>query len=246
MGEHKKGLYMENGNRKKNRVYRNKHRVKDNNKRVTKRVTIKEGKGKEYKVGGRTVLEAMINIKKEKGGMTMRRSCREGICGSCGININGKNTLACIRKIGEEKKIRVRAMTNQRIIKEMVTDMTMFNSQYKKIKPFRQGREEREKEKRKIERTIERCIWCGCCTTACPSYWWNSTRYIGPAVLLQAGRWYKTKEKGKKTRERKRIMKEGLRRCHNIRNCTEACPKKIDVGRVIRIMKEEKWEKEKK
>ena len=181
-----------------------------------------KGKWTGEREGGRTVLEILIRMKKKKGTRTFRRSCREGICGSCAMNINGRNTLACIKKIGKEKRLRIEPLPSQRVIKDLVTDMTLFYSQLKGLRP---------RKKKESAEEGRKCVLCACCTTSCPSYWWNSKTYIGPAVLLQAIGWWEER------RQKKWNRSIEILRCQNIQNCKYSCPKKLEPDRLIRSLR---------
>merc|ERR1712137_341137 len=149
---------------------------------------------------GPMVLDALIKIKNETDPtLTFRRSCREGICGSCAMNIDGVNTLACLCRIptDTQKESRIYPLPHTYVVKDLVPDLTQFYKQYKSIKPYLQrdtpppdGRENRQSkaDRRKLDGLYE-CILCACCSTSCPSYWWNSEEYLGPAILLQSYRW---------------------------------------------------------
>ena len=148
---------------------------------------------------GPMVLDALIYIKNDiDPGLTFRRSCREGICGSCAMNIDGTNTLACTRDIADVRgEVRVYPLPHMQVRKDLVPDLTHFYAQYASIKPWMRTQSppppDRERRQSKQEREkldgLYECILCACCSTSCPSYWWNSERYLGPAVLLQAYRW---------------------------------------------------------
>ncbi len=193
---------------------------------------------------GPMVLDALIKIKNEiDSTLTFRRSCREGICGSCSMNIDGGNTLACTLSIDDVKgKIRVYPLPHMPVIKDLVPDMTNFYAQYASIKPWLQSRtppppnHERLQSKEDQERIDEpaACILCACCSTACPSYWWNSDRFLGPAVLLAAYRWL-VDSRDEATGERLDELEDPFRlyRCHTIMNCTQTCPKGLNPARAI-------------
>ena len=193
---------------------------------------------------GPMVLDALIKIKNEiDSTLTFRRSCREGICGSCSMNIDGGNTLACTLSIDDVKgKIRVYPLPHMPVIKDLVPDMTNFYAQYASIKPWLQSRTppppnpERLQSKEDQERIGEpaACILCACCSTACPSYWWNSDRFLGPAVLLAAYRWL-VDSRDEATGERLDELEDPFRlyRCHTIMNCTQTCPKGLNPARAI-------------
>ena len=198
---------------------------------------------------GPMVLHALIKIKDEiDSTLTFRRSCREGICGSCAMNINGVNTLACTRHCEElgSGDIAIYPLPHQPVVKDLVTDLTNFYAQYAAVKPWLQARtpappdRERLQSKEDQER-IDRpsaCILCACCSTSCPSYWWNSDRYLGPAALLANYRWI-VDSRDEATGERLDALEDPFRlyRCHTIMNCTEACPKDLNPARAIADIK---------
>ena len=199
---------------------------------------------------GPMVLDALIKIKKEiDSTLTFRRSCREGICGSCAMNINGVNTLACLTHIPkDDKELVINPLPHMYVIKDLVPDMTHFYDQYKKIKPWLIQKEENKpdlnkeniqsiKERSKL-RDMDKCILCACCSTSCPSYWWNSDKYLGPAVLMQANRWVKDSRDDAK-QERLDMLKDkfSMYRCHTIMNCTKTCPKGLNPGKSIAELK---------
>ena len=193
---------------------------------------------------GPMVLDALIKIKNEVDPtLTFRRSCREGICGSCAMNIGGTNTLACTRSIEDFKgDIPIFPLPHMPVIKDLVPDLTNFYAQYASIKPWLQSRtpappdRERLQSKEEQEKIDEpsSCILCACCSTSCPSYWWNSDRYLGPAILLQAYRWI-VDSRDEATGERLDDLEDPFRlyRCHTIMNCTNACPKGLNPARAI-------------
>lgn len=193
---------------------------------------------------GSMVLDALIKIKNEiDPTLTFRRSCREGICGSCAMNIDGTNGLACIRAIDDVKgEVRVYPLPHLPVVKDLVPDLTNFYAQYASIKPWLQTRTpappDRERLQSKQEQELinspSACILCACCSTACPSYWWNSDRYLGPAVLLAAYRWL-VDSRDEATGERLDDLEDPFRlyRCHTIMNCTSTCPKGLNPARAI-------------
>ncbi len=199
---------------------------------------------------GPMVLDALLKIKNEVDTtLALRRSCREGICGSCAMNINGQNTLACTKACDElgEGEIRIYPLPHLPVVKDLVTDLTQFYAQYAAIKPWLQSRSpptpdrERLQSKEDQER-IDRpaaCILCACCSTSCPSYWWNSDRYLGPAALLAAYRWI-VDSRDEATGERLDALEDPFRlyRCHTIMNCTEACPKDLNPAKAIGAIKQ--------
>ncbi len=196
---------------------------------------------------GPMVLDGLMKIKDEiDSTLTFRRSCREGICGSCAMNIDGTNGLACLRAIDEiDGAVKVYPLPHMSVIKDLVPDMTNFYAQYRSIEPWlksetptppaerKQSRDDREK----LDGLYE-CILCACCSTACPSYWWNSDRYLGPAVLLQAYRWV-VDSRDEATGERLDGLEDPFRlyRCHTIMNCTKACPKGLNPAKAIAELK---------
>ncbi|GAB4233555.1 MAG: succinate dehydrogenase iron-sulfur subunit [Methyloligellaceae bacterium] len=196
---------------------------------------------------GPMVLDALIKIKNEiDPTLTFRRSCREGICGSCAMNIDGTNTLACTRGMDEIKgTVKIYPLPHQPVVKDLVPDLTNFYAQHRSVRPYlqtktptppkewRQSREDREK----LDGLYE-CILCACCSTSCPSYWWNSDRYLGPAVLLQAYRWV-ADSRDEATGERLDDLEDPFRlyRCHTILNCTKACPKGLNPAKAIAELK---------
>jgi succinate dehydrogenase / fumarate reductase iron-sulfur subunit len=197
---------------------------------------------------GPMVLHAIIKIKDEiDPTLTFRRSCREGICGSCAMNIDGTNTLACTKPISEvQGDVKIYPLPHLPVIKDIVPDLTHFYAQYAAIKPWLstqssappdrerlQSREDREK----LDGLYE-CILCACCSTSCLSYWWNGDRYLGPAVLLQAYRWL-ADTRDEATGERLDELEDPFRlyRCHTIMNCTRTCPKGLNPAKAIAEIK---------
>ena len=196
---------------------------------------------------GPMVLDGLIWIKNViDPTLTFRRSCREGICGSCSMNIDGTNTLACTQATADIKgPVRVYPLPHLQVIKDLVPDLTHMIAQYASIEPWLktvtptpererlQSREERDK----LE-GLENCILCFCCTTSCPSYWWNGDRFLGPAVLLQAHRWIMD-SRDEATGERLDQLEDPFRlyRCHTIMNCTAACPKGLNPAKAIAEIK---------
>jgi succinate dehydrogenase / fumarate reductase iron-sulfur subunit len=196
---------------------------------------------------GPMVLDALIWIKNNiDPTLTFRRSCREGVCGSCSMNIDGTNGLACTRGMDEIKgTVRVYPLPHMPVVKDLVPDLTMFYAQYASIEPWlktdtaapekewRQTLEDRAK----LDGLYE-CILCACCTTSCPSYWWNGDRYLGPAALLQARRWL-VDSRDETTGERLDDLEDPFRlyRCHTILNCSKACPKGLNPAKAIAEIK---------
>ena len=193
---------------------------------------------------GPMVLDAIIYIKNELDPtLTFRRSCREGICGSCSMNIGGTNTLACTEAIEDFRgDIKIYPLPHMPVVKDLVPDMTNFYAQYASIKPWLQTQSppppDRERLQSKEERAeldgLYECIMCACCSTSCPSYWWNSDRYLGPATLLQAYRWI-ADSRDENTGERLDELEDPFRlyRCHTIMNCTNTCPKELNPAKAI-------------
>lgn len=197
---------------------------------------------------GPMVLDAIIYIKNEiDPTLTFRRSCREGICGSCAMNIGGVNTLACTLAIEDIKgDIKIYPLPHMPVVKDLVPDLTHFYAQYASIKPWMQTQSspppDRERLQSKEERAkldgLYECILCACCSTSCPSYWWNSDRYLGPAILLQAYRWI-VDSRDENTGERLDELEDPFRlyRCHTIMNCTNTCPKSLNPAKAIAEIK---------
>ena len=193
---------------------------------------------------GPMVLDALIKIKNEiDTTLTFRRSCREGICGSCAMNIDGTNTLACLKAIDEVKgDVRIYPLPHMEVVKDLVPDLNRIYAQYRMIEPWLKAdsppppdRERRQsvEERAKLDGLWE-CILCFCCSTACPSYWWNGDRYLGPAILLQAYRWL-ADSRDEHTGERLDALEDPFRlyRCHTIMNCTRTCPKGLNPAKAI-------------
>ena len=197
---------------------------------------------------GPMVLDALIYIKNEiDPSLAFRRSCREGICGSCAMNINGTNTLACTKYITDAKDtIPVYPLPHMEVRKDLVSDLTHFYAQYASIKPWIQTQTPAPPDRERLQSKEDRekldglyeCILCACCSTACPSYWWNSDRYLGPAILLQAYRWI-VDSRDEHTGERLDDLEDPFRiyRCHTIMNCTNTCPKGLNPAKSIAEIK---------
>ena len=196
---------------------------------------------------GPMVLDALIKIKNEVDAtLTFRRSCREGICGSCAMNIAGTNTLACLQPIDEVGgDVKIYPLPHLPVVKDLVPDMTNFYAQYASIKPWIQASPpppDRERLQSKEDRDkldgLQDCIMCACCSTSCPSYWWNDDRYLGPAVLLQAYRWI-VDSRDESAGERLDALEDPFRlyRCHTIMNCTRTCPKGLNPAKAIAEIK---------
>ncbi|SNB54577.1 succinate dehydrogenase subunit B [Arboricoccus pini] len=197
---------------------------------------------------GPMVLDALIKIKTEiDSSLTFRRSCREGICGSCAMNIDGHNTLACTKAIGEVKgPLKIYPLPHMQVIKDLVVDFTQFWAQYESIQPWLQTyttspekeRRQSPDDRQKLDGLYE-CILCACCSTSCPSYWWNSDKYLGPAALLQAYRWI-ADSRDEATGDRLDELEDPFKlyRCHTIMNCTNSCPKGLNPAQAIGSIKQ--------
>ncbi|HEX5960814.1 MAG TPA: succinate dehydrogenase iron-sulfur subunit [Rhodanobacteraceae bacterium] len=195
------------------------------------------------------VLDVLLKIKNEVDPtLTLRRSCREGVCGSCAMNIDGENTLACIKGLDElpSGDVSVYPLPHMPVVKDLVPDLTHFYAQYTAIKPWLQtesspGSRERlqsPEDRKKLDGLYE-CILCACCSAACPSYWWNPDRFLGPAILLQAYRWI-VDSRDEATGERLDYLDDPFRlyRCHTIMNCTNTCPKGLNPAKAISEIKQ--------
>ena len=196
---------------------------------------------------GPMVLDALIKIKNEiDPTLTFRRSCREGVCGSCAMNIDGTNTLACTKFLSEVKgEVRVYPLPHLPVIKDLVPDLDVAYAQYRAIEPWlktdspppERERLQSHEERAKLDGSWE-CILCFCCSTSCPSYWWNGDRYLGPAILLQAYRWL-VDTRDEAAGERLDQIEDPFRlyRCHTIMNCTKTCPKGLNPAKAIAEIK---------
>ena len=193
---------------------------------------------------GPMVLDALIQMKAELDPtLTFRRSCREGICGSCAMNLNGRNGLACTTAIEDlPGDIRITPLPHMEVIKDLVPDFTHFYAQYASIQPWLQTVSATPSGKERLQSPAQReqldglyeCILCACCSTACPSYWWNSDKFLGPAILLQAYRWL-ADSRDEMTGERLDELEDPFRlyRCHTIMNCANVCPKGLNPAEAI-------------
>ena len=196
---------------------------------------------------GMKLLDALNHIKWELDGtLTYRRSCREGVCGSDGVNINGVNGLACITPVaGLKQPIQVRPLPSMPVIRDLVVDMEHFFDQYRQVQPWLQTitpaheheRRQSPEDRAKLDGSYE-CILCGCCTTSCPSWWWNGDRFLGPAALLQANRWI-IDSRDEATGKRLDQLEDSFRlyRCHQIMNCVSACPMELNPTAAIANIK---------
>lgn len=197
---------------------------------------------------GPMVLDALIKIKNEiDPTLTFRRSCREGICGSCAMNIDGVNTLACLKPVEEVRgTVKIYPLPHMPVVKDLVPDLTNFYAQYASVKPWLEAKTPPPPDRERLQSKEDQgkinepsaCILCACCSTACPSYWWNSDRYLGPAALLQSYRWI-VDSRDESTGERLDSLEDPFRlyRCHTILNCTQACPKDLNPAKAISEIK---------
>lgn len=197
---------------------------------------------------GPMVLDAILYIKNELDPtLAFRRSCREGICGSCAMNIDGTNTLACTKATDSIKgDVKIYPLPHMPVQKDLVPDLKHFYAQYASVKPWLQAESppppDRERLQSKEEREkldgLYECILCACCSTSCPSYWWNGDRYLGPAALLQAYRWL-IDSRDEATGERLNDLEDPFRlyRCHTIMNCARTCPKGLNPAEAISEIK---------
>ena len=195
---------------------------------------------------GSMILDLLLYVKNYMDPtLTFRRSCREGICGSCSMNIQGVNRLACLEETKKQSKyITIYPLPHMYIIKDLVPDLTNFYTQYKSIKPWLINKKNGVNLQGKTDRVqldgLYECILCACCSASCPSYWWNYDKYLGPAILLQAYRWIKD---SRDTDSNRRLSflnhKMRLFRCHTIMNCSKTCPKSLNPGRAISLIKKE-------
>jgi succinate dehydrogenase / fumarate reductase, iron-sulfur subunit len=202
---------------------------------------------------GPMVLDAIIKIKNEiDPTLAFRRSCREGICGSCAMNIDGTNTLACTKATSEiDRDVTIYPLPHMSVVKDLVPDLTHFYAQLRSVEPWlktesptpekewKQSRDDREK----LDGLYE-CILCACCSSSCPSYWWNSERFLGPAALLQAQRWV-VDSRDEATGDRLDNLEDPFRlyRCHTILNCATVCPKGLNPGKAIAELKKKMVER---
>ena len=197
----------------------------------------------------RMLLDALVRIKALDDTLSLRRSCREGVCGSDAMNINGKNRLACITKLSDLKEpVVIRALPGLPIVRDLIVDMTQFFAQYHSVKPYvidNDPMPERERLQSPAQRDeldgLYECILCACCSTSCPSFWWNPDKFVGPAGLLQAYRFI-ADSRDKATNERLDDLEDPYRlfRCHTIMNCVDVCPKGLNptlaIGRIRELL----------
>jgi len=196
----------------------------------------------DLEAGDAMLLDALVMLKAQDDSLGFRRSCREGVCGSDAMNINGSNGLACITPLSSLKQpIELRPLPGLPVIRDLIVDMTQFFKQYHSIKPYlinndpppETERLQSPKERAEIDGLYE-CILCGCCTTSCPSFWWNPDKFVGPAGLLQAYRFI-ADSRDNATSERLDDLEDPYRlfRCHTIMNCAEVCPKELNPTQAI-------------
>lgn len=188
------------------------------------------------------LLDALVALKKIDDSLSFRRSCREGVCGSDAMNINGRNGLACITPLAELKQpVVLRPLPGLPVIRDLIVDLTQFYNQYRSVKPWLINHDP-EPEIERLQSPEQRarldglyeCILCACCSTACPSFWWNPDRFLGPAALLQAARFLED-SRDQATGERLNDLNDPYRlfRCHSIMNCTDVCPKGLNPSQAI-------------
>ena len=197
---------------------------------------------------GPKVLDILFKIKNEMDStLTFRRSCAHGVCGSCAMNVDGVNTLSCIKSHSDIKgELNIYPLPHLKVIKDLIGDLSNLYKQYESIQPWlKTSKTDTEKQeilqsqndRAKLDGYYE-CILCACCSTSCPSYWWNGDKYLGPAVLLQAYRWISdSRDEEKKERLKKVADELKLYRCHTIMNCTNSCPKGLNPAKAIASIK---------
>ena len=197
---------------------------------------------------GPKVLDILFKIKNEiDASLTFRRSCAHGVCGSCAMNVDGVNTLSCIKSHTDIKgDLNIYPLPHLKVIKDLIGDLSGLYKQYESIQPWlkteQTGKEKNElvqsqKDRSKLDGYYE-CILCACCSTSCPSYWWNGDKYLGPAVLLQAYRWISDSRDEEKKERLKKVADELKRyRCHTIMNCANSCPKGLNPAKAIGSIK---------
>ncbi len=196
---------------------------------------------------GPMVLDALIAIKNEiDPTLTFRRSCREGVCGSCAMNVGGRNTIACTKGWDDfSGAITISPLPSMPVVKDLVPDLSAFYAQHSYVEPYLQTKTpepqrewlQSEDDRKDLDGLYE-CILCACCTTSCPSYWWNGNKYLGPAALLQASRWIKD-SRDEATGERLDALEDPFKlyRCHTIMNCAQVCPKGLNPAEAIADIK---------
>jgi succinate dehydrogenase / fumarate reductase iron-sulfur subunit len=195
----------------------------------------------------RMLLDALIRIKAADDTLSLRRSCREGVCGSDAMNINGKNGLACVTRVADLREpVELRPLPGLPVIRDLIVDMSQFFKQYHSVRPYLVNEEpapEKERPQSPAERAeldgLYECILCACCSTACPSFWWNPDKFVGPAGLLQAYR-FLADSRDQAANERLDSLEDPYRlfRCHSIMNCVDVCPKGLNPTRAIGRIRE--------
>lgn len=197
---------------------------------------------------GPMILDILMKIKQDiDPTLTFRRSCREGVCGSCSMNIDGTNTLACLKPVDEIKgDVKIYPLPHMKVVKDLVPDLNHFYAQYASIKPWLQAAPTVAGQKERLQSEVDRakldglyeCVLCACCSTSCPSYWWNGDEYLGPATLLQAYRWI-SDSRDEATKERLEQLQDSFKlyKCHTIMNCTKTCPKGLNPAKAIAAIK---------
>jgi len=197
----------------------------------------------------RMLLDALVRVKELDDGFSFRRSCREGVCGSDAMNINGRNGLACITKIAEVKEpVELKPLPGLPVIRDLIVDMSPFFKQYHSVRPYLIN-DDPPPEKERLQSPEDReelnglyeCILCACCSTSCPSFWWNPDKFVGPAGLLQAYRFIAdTRDQAINSRLDDLEDPYRLFRCHSIMNCTEVCPKSLNptlaIGKIRELL----------
>jgi succinate dehydrogenase / fumarate reductase iron-sulfur subunit len=197
----------------------------------------------------RMLLDALIRIKEVDDSLALRKSCREGVCGSDAMNINGRNGLACITKLVDVKEpVELRPLPGLPVIRDLIVDMTQFFKQYHSVKPYLINNDPPPRDRERLQSPEDRdelnglyeCILCACCSTACPSFWWNPDKFVGPAGLLQAYRFI-ADSRDQSTSERLDNLEDPYRlfRCHTIMNCVDVCPKGLNPTLAIGKIKEQ-------
>jgi succinate dehydrogenase / fumarate reductase iron-sulfur subunit len=197
---------------------------------------------------GPMVLDAILKIKNEyDSSLALRRSCREGVCGSCAMNLNGRNTLVCTQSLADyPDTIKLSPLPHMSVVKDLIVDMKHFFQQYASIQPWLKNTQSAPANAERLQTTEQRavldglyeCVLCACCSTSCPSYWWNGEKYLGPAVLLQAYRWL-VDSRDDADQERLAQLDDAFKlyRCHTIMNCTDTCPKGLNPAKAITEIK---------
>ncbi len=208
----------------------------------------------ELKEGDNMLLDALLRVKHQDATLSLRKSCREGVCGSDAMNINGKNGLACITSIAElDQPVVIRPLPGLPVVRDLVVDMTQFFENYNSVDPYLKNDEplpeterlQSPEDRAKLDGLYE-CILCGACTTSCPSFWWNPDKFVGPAGLLQAYRFIAdSRDHAEEDRLENLEDPYRLYRCHNIMNCVDVCPKKLNPNQAISNIRDLKIERAK-